>query len=107
MNKNFRTVPAYDTIYGVDVVDAKGHTVVNFRTYAAAKLYMDKVSQERARVIRENNVADMRVSKVANDNLHRSKWNQLPLPEVHHKRPPALVSLRYYAPGKAPLTIPG
>lgn len=107
MNKNFRTAPEYDTTYGVDVVDAKGKVVVNLRTYAAAKLFADKVSAERDRVIRENNALDMQVSKICNENLHRSKYNQLPVPEVHHKRPPALVSLRCYAPGKAPLTIPG
>lgn len=107
MNKNFRTTPEYDQTYGVDVVDAKGHVVVNFRTYAAARLYMDKVSAERSRVIRENNALDMQMSKATNDNLHRPKDSQLPVPEVHHKRPPALVSLRYYMPGKAPLVIPG
>lgn len=106
MNTNFRkpvTKDDYDRNYGVDVLDHKGKLVVNLRTYAAARIFQHNIAKERANIIAHNHNADMAYSAAVNaywNNPNRS--GKLP-EKPSHKRPPQLVTLRYYKPGLAPI----
>lgn len=105
MKTNTNTTPAYDRVYGIDILDPKGQLVVNLKSYTIAKAYCDRVAAEREAVIRANNNADLAYSRAYN-----AYWNapteiqrKMRLPERQaHKRPPQLYSMRYYAPGQAP-----
>lgn len=101
-NKDFRTaIRNYDATHGIDLVDGKGVVVMNFRTYKAARLYMDGMAKERARIIRENHEADLAYSRAYN-----AYWrgDRKDLPEKpKHKRPVGLVTIRAYEAGKAPM----